>query len=130
VWLLNRTPADQLSTQVPEPVFEDSIEQPLFGGEIDGSVQDGDLFAQIEEPVFDDNIGKVAQAQDELQPQQQVQLNQQSPQQLPTINNQIEDVPTTAPTGAGELYLAFAALAVLLGSGGFLYFFRFERFGS
>lgn len=105
VWLLNRTPAEQLATQVPEAEAPATTES-----------------AGSDELVPVDEANQIAQAQ---QPQASPAAtgisptDAQQPEAQPTPGT-IQGVTATAPTGPAEGMLFLAAAALILGSGGLL----------
>lgn len=108
VWLLNRTPAEQLATQVPEAQAPANAQ-----GQESGS----DLIS-VEE------ANRLAQA-----PQQQ----QQAPPQtgISPTEGSVQGVTATAPTGPAETMMTLSVASLALGSGGLLSLAlsRLKRFG-
>ncbi len=102
VWLLNRTPAEQLATQVPE-----AAEQPA---------------AEASDLISVDEANRLAQAPQQQQ-QGQPAISPTDTQQLPqAAPGSVQGVAATAPTGPAETMMALAVAASALGSGGLLAF--------
>lgn len=115
VWLLNRTPAEQLATQVPEAQGPGSINEPAAGSEL----------------ITVEEANRLAQAPQQQAPTQ-TGISPTDTQQLPQAEpGAVQGVAATAPTGTRETMMALAVASVALGGGGLLAlsFPGLKRFG-
>jgi hypothetical protein len=116
VWLLNRTPAEQLATQAPT-----ESQQPTSPDQ-----------ASAEDLVSVDEANRLAQAQQPAATSAQPGGTQVSPTepgfQQTTPSGTVSGVSTTAATGPAEAGLIVALASTLLGSGGLLLLPRLNAF--
>lgn len=92
VWLLNRTPADQLATQAPQ---NETADQAQAGNE-------------------------QAAAQELIPADQNNQLLAQAPESQISPTGEVQGVAATAPTGPAEMSLLASFASLALGGGGLL----------
>lgn len=117
VWLLNRTPASQLATQVPEA---------QFSAEPTGASEAGSDLVSAEE------ANRLAQDTQQTQtPAGAISPTDPTQQGVQPSPGAVQGVAATAPTGPAENMIAIAVATLALGSGSglALLFSRLKRVG-